>query len=182
MLELFAFVQLGRGLWGELGADQLAKVERLTANIAKREQQAKEAVAAGDQAAADSALRIAENLKKVVATAQEQAAAAASEATAILLTGVGLIIVVKVIEGFYANMAYEKQYLTWRANPKSVQAGPSTGSAVFGAFLLVAIWPLTLFRFTVTDPDKILSGLTGGFLGGSVPITKFPIEKEYFAY
>ena len=79
VLELFAFVQLGRGLWGELGADQLARIERLSANIAKREQQAKEALAAGDQAAADSATRIAENLKKVVATAQETADAAACD-------------------------------------------------------------------------------------------------------
>ncbi len=181
VLELFAFVQLGRGLWGELGADQLAKVERLTANIAKREQQAKEAVAAGDQAAADGALKIAENLKKVVVSAQEAADKAAGEATTILLTGIVLLIAVKVIEGFYANMAYEKQYLAWRANPEKVQAGPNTGSAIFGGILLIAIWPLTLFRFTVTDPDKILSSLTGGFLGGSLPITEFPVKKEYYA-
>ncbi len=181
VLELFAFVQLGRGLWGELGADQLAKVERLTANIAKREQQAKEALAAGDQAAADGALRIAENLKKVVVSAQEAADKAAGEATTILLVGIALLVAVKIIEGFYANIAYEKQYLAWRANPDKVQAGPNTGTAIFGGILLVAIWPLTLFRFTVTDPDKILSSLTGGFLGGTVPITEFPIKKYYYA-
>ncbi len=181
VLELFAFVQLGRGLWGELGAEQLAKIERLSANIAKREQQAKEALAAGDQEAADGALKIAENLKKVVASAQEAADAAAAEATTILMTGIVLIIVIKIIEGFYANVTYEKQYLSWRANQNAVQAGPSTNSAIFGAVLLVAIWPLTLFRFTVTDPDKILSNLTGGFLGGQIPITEFPIAKEYFA-
>ena len=181
VLELFALVQLGRGLWGELGADQLARVERLSANIAKREQQAKEALAAGDQEAADGALRIAENLKKVVATAQEAAEKAAGEATTILLTGLAILLAVKVIEGFYANIAYEKQYLAWRANPAKVQAGPNTGSGIFGAILLIAIWPLTLFRFTVTDPDKILSTATGGFLGGDIPITKFPVNKEYYA-
>ena len=49
VLELAALVQLGRGLWGELGADQLAKYDRLIGNIAKREQQAKDLVAAGDR-------------------------------------------------------------------------------------------------------------------------------------
>ncbi|MEM7426961.1 MAG: proline/glycine betaine ABC transporter permease [Pseudomonadota bacterium] len=181
VLELFAFVQLGRGLWGELGADQLARVEKLSANIAKREQQAKEALAAGDQAAADSATRIAENLKKVVAQAQEAADAAAGEAVTILLTGLVLLAIVKLIEGYYANIAYEKQYLKWRARPESVQSGVSNNSAMFGGILLVAIWPLTLFRFTVTDPDKTLSGLTGGFLGGTVPITDFPVKKEIYA-
>lgn len=179
VLELFALVQIGRGLWGELGADQIAKVERLTKNIEKREQQAKEALAAGDQAAADSATKIAENLKKVVAKAQEAADLAATEATSILLVGLGLLIIVKLAEGFLANQSYEKQYLRWRANP-SIPFGVSNPRLVFGIVMLIAIWPLTLFRFTVSDPDAKLSGLTGGALGGSFPITEFPIGKEYF--
>ena len=31
--ELFALVQIGRGLWGELGGDQIARLEKLNANI-----------------------------------------------------------------------------------------------------------------------------------------------------
>ncbi|MEO0328545.1 MAG: proline/glycine betaine ABC transporter permease [Pseudomonadota bacterium] len=181
VLELFVLVQLGRGLWGELGADQLARYERLLANIAKREQQAAEALAIGDVADSDAKLKIANNLKKVAETAKEQAAEASAESTTILITGLVLLVLVKLLEGFYANIAYEKQYLKWRANPASTQSGISTGSVIFGAVLLVAIWPLTLFRFTVADPDGKLNTLTGGFLGGTVPITEFPIKKEYFA-
>ncbi len=180
VLELFAFVQIGRGLWGELGADQVARFERVTANITKREQQAREAIAAGDQAAADTALKIAANLKKVAATAKEQAELAAGEATTVLLVGIALLIAFKLIEGLYANMAYEKQYLHWRADP-SVQAGPKNSSAAFGILLSIAIWPLTIFRFTVADPDKVLSENTGGFFGGTIPITDFPVKKEIFA-
>ena len=180
VLELFAFVQLGRGLWGELGADQIARYERLVVNIAKREQQAADATAAGDTETAETALKIAGNLKKVATKAQEAAQTAAGEATSILLTGIALLVIVKVVEGFYANYAYEKQYLHWRARP-SIQSGISRASLAFGAIMLVAIWPLTLLRFTVTDPDKMLSGLTGGFLGGTIPITEFPVKKEYFA-
>jgi len=180
VLELFVLVQLGRGLWGELGADQLARYERLLTNIAKREQQAAEALAAGDAADAEAKLKIANNLKKVAETAKEKAAEAATEGTTILITGLVLLVAVKLLEGFYANIAYEKQYLKWRADPK-VQSGTSTASAIFGAVLLIAIWPLTLFRFTVADPDAKLSALTNGLLGGSIPITEFPIKKEYFA-
>ena len=50
VLELFALVQLGRGLWGDLGADKMARYEKLAGNIEKRKQQAEEAVSAGDQA------------------------------------------------------------------------------------------------------------------------------------
>lgn len=180
VLELFALVQLGRGLWGELGADQLARVDRLMANVAKREQQAKDALAAGDQETADTALKIAGNLKKVVASAQEAAVAASAEATGILLMGIALLAIVKLIEGFYANIAYEKQYLSWRAVP-STPSGTSNASTAFGAFLLLAIWPLTLFRFTVTNPDKKIGSLMESVFGGSFPVTEFPIKKEYFA-
>lgn len=180
ILELFALVQLGRGLWGELGADQITRYEKLLVNIGKREQQAAELVAAGKADEAEAKLKIAENLKKVAATAQERAEAAAGEATTILVTGLVLLLVVKVIEGLYANYAYEKQYLRWRATP-SVPSGVSRASAAFGGILLLAIWPLTLFRFTVSDPDSKLSALTGGFLGGKLPITEFPVGKEYFA-
>lgn len=181
VLELFALAQIGRGLWGELGADQLAKLERALTNIDKREAQAAELLANGDATGAEAKLKIAENLKKVAARAQEQADIAASEATSILLTGLALLIMVKILEGFYANIAYEGNYLKWRANPASQQAGIKRSSALFGAALMLAIWPLTLLRFTVADPDKLLSNLTGGFLGGTVPITEFPVKKEYFA-
>ncbi len=176
VLELFAFVQVGRGLWGELGAEHLAKYDKLLANIAKREQQAQDAVAAGDQAGADTALKVAANLKKVAANAKEQADLAANEAVTILLIGLVLLLVFKVIEGFYANIAYEKQYLRWRAKP-STPSGINQGSTLFGAALLLLIWPLTLFRFTVSNPDAKLTEL----FGSTVSITKFPVNKEYFA-
>jgi glycine betaine/proline transport system permease protein len=180
VLELFALVQIGRGLWGELGSSQLAKLERALANITKREQQAADLLAAGDAAGAEAKLKIAENLKKVAVRAQEQADLAAAEATSILLTGLVVLLLIKTLEGFYANVAYESSYLKWRAK-HTVQVGIKRSSTIFGALLILAIWPLTLLRFTVSNPDGILSKLTNGFIGDTIPITKFPVEKEYFA-
>ncbi len=181
VLELFAFVQIGRGLWGELGADQLARFEKLSANIAKREAQVKELLAAGDTAGAAAKQKIADNLARVADTAKEQAELAGNEATSILLTGIAILIVIKLLEGFYANIAYEKQYLTWRAKPASVSSGTSKAGLWFGGLMLLAIWPLTLFRFTVSDPDGKLAALTNGFLGEKIPLTEFPIGREYLA-
>jgi len=181
VLELFAFVQIGRGLWGELGADQIARFEKLSANIAKREEQVKELLAAGDAAGAAAKQKIADNLTRVAQSAKEQAEQAGTEATSIFLTGLAILILVKLLEGLYANFAYEKQYLTWRAKPQSVASGTSRSSLWFGGFMLLAIWPLTLFRFTVSDPDGKLASLTNGFLGGKVPLTEFPIGREYLS-
>jgi len=110
VLELFALVQIGRGWWGELGAAQMERYEKLLVNIAKREQQAKDLVAAGDQADADAKLKIASNLKRVAAEAKDKADQASSEALTILLTGLAMLAVIKLLEGFFANRTYEKQY------------------------------------------------------------------------
>ena len=165
ILELFALVQLGRGLWGDLGSAQTARFEKLTANIAKRRQQAEEALAAGNQAAADAANKVAGNLEKAAATAKEQADAAASESTGVLLVGIGLFVAFKLLEGLYANIAYEKQYLRWRADDRT-PSGVSRPNAVFGALLMLGIWPLTVYRFTVSKPLEF--------------IAEFPMKKEWF--
>ena len=181
ILELFALVQIGRGLWGELGADQLARFEKLSVNIANREQQARDLLAAGDAAGAAAKQKIADNLQSVAQSAQEQADLAAGEASSILITGLVLMLIIKIVEGLYANIAYEKQYLRWRATPSMVQSGTQKNGLWFGALMIVAIWPLTLFRFTVADPDGKLAAITGGFLGGKIPLSEFPVGREYLA-
>jgi len=180
VVELFALVQIGRGLWGELGADQLARFERLMENIARREAQAAELTAAGNATEAASKLKIADNLRAAADKALEAANAANSTAFSILLIGIALLVVVKIAEGFYANTAYEAQYLRWRSGQKS-QAGINRNSLIFGIVGLLAIWPLTLIRFTVAKPNEFLADRTGGLLGDRISITEFPVGKEYFA-
>jgi glycine betaine/proline transport system permease protein len=181
VLELFALVQIGRGLWGELGAEQLTRYERLLSNIARREAQAAELVASGDAAGAEAKLNIANNLRNAADKALEAASSANSAATMILITGLALMLLIKLAEGFYANYAYEASYLQWRSGQKT-QTGIKRSSLVFGAIGLIAIWPLTLLRFTVGKPDEVLAGLTGGLLGDHISITEFPVGREYFAY
>ena len=51
VLEILALVQIGKGLWGELGADKLARVEKLTAKYTETIAQADVARAAGESGA-----------------------------------------------------------------------------------------------------------------------------------
>jgi glycine betaine/proline transport system permease protein len=180
VLEMFAFVQIGRGLWGELGADKIERYERLITNIAKREQQAADLIAAGDSAAAADKLNIANNLKKAAETTLLEAEAASQQAFSVLMFGLAFFAIIKLLEGFYANYAYERQYLRWRSNPK-IQTGLSTANAIWGIVLIICILPLTLLRYTVTKADELLASLTGGFLGDTIPISEFPVKREYFS-
>ena len=171
ILEVLAFVQIGRGWWGELGADKLARLERI--NIKYDEFVAKYEAAnlAGDPDAI-SYLNRAENLKKIAGNVAEEAVLAAQGATTILLVGLVLLVALRLIQGFYANARYEKQYLRWRANPSRTAAGVSWLRAGLGGLLWLAIVPLTLYRFTIGKIDPELEPYVAGF----------PMEKgSYYA-
>ena len=170
ILELLAFVQIGKGWWGELGADKLARLERITKKQNEFLAKYESAKAAGD-AGANTFLIRAENLDKVAAKVAEEAELAAQGALTFLLIGIGLLIGLRLFQGFYANMHYEKQYLKWRANPEEVATGWKFIRVLMGGILFAAIVPLTLYRFTV---GRITPGLEP-FLSG------FPVAKsEYY--
>ncbi|NKB63390.1 MAG: ABC transporter permease subunit [Gammaproteobacteria bacterium] len=171
VLEILAFVQIGKGLWGELGADKLSRAERLTGKYEGLYEKAEAARLANDLAAVESITTRADNLKKVVARLIDEAAAAAADATFYLVLGLVLLVALRLVQGFYANMRYEKQYLEWRADA-SVPSGLSWKWISFGVVLWLAIVPLTIYRFTV---GKIAKSLEPWVLD-------FPIEKkQYFS-
>ena len=127
VLEVLALVQIGRGWWGELGADKLARLEKLGAKIDEFLAKHEAAKLAGDPDAA-SFLKRAENLEKVAVRVAEEAALAAQGALAILIVGVGLLVALRLVQGFYANMRYERQYLAWRADPEGTASTASVGA------------------------------------------------------
>ena len=154
ILEVFALAQVGRGWWGDLGADKLARLERL--NVKANEFMAKyEAATLAENSDAVSYLNRAENLEKIAKRVAEEAALAAQGATTILLVGIVLFVGLRLVQGFYANMRYEMQYLRWRADPSRTIMGVSWLRVGLGALLWLAIVPLTLYRFTVgkIDPE-----------------------------
>ncbi len=165
VLELLALVQIGRGLWGDLGADKLARAERLNTRWKELYQKAQAALEAGDENA-QGLIETAGNLKIAAARVTAEAAAAAAEATGILIAGLILMVVIKVFQGFYANLRYERQYLNWRAQPGATPSGFNWPWVGFGGLLWLVVVPLTMYRFTFTRPAEWIKTV--------------PIGKEYF--
>ena len=166
ILEVLALVQIGRGLWGDLGADSLARLARLNLKAGEFIAKYEAAKLSGDPDA-NSYLSRAENLEKIAGRVAEEAALAAQGATTVLLAGLALLTALRLMQGFYANIRYEKQYLSWRANPSGTLAGASRGRAALGGLLWLAIVPLMLYRFTVGKIDPKLEPFVAG-----VPIGK----------
>ncbi len=165
ILETLALVQIGRGLWGDLGSDIAARAESQLARAASFLEQAAEARKAGQDATRFETM--AENLTRAGERSLDAAAAAAADATMILLAGLALLVGLRIVQGLSANIIYEKQYSRWRIEPMHTESGVRPRNLILGAALFAAIAPLTIYRFTVTAPLQLLS--------------EFPAKRSHFS-
>ncbi len=155
ILEMIAWVQIGKGAWGNPGAkfsDRAAAQLERAKDFLERAEQAR---TAGEDPSRFETL--AANMTKAAERSQQAADAANADAFSILITGLVLLVVFKLVQGFYANVVYEKQYSRWRISPDEVESGLKPANLVLGLVLVVAIAPLTIYKFTVASPLEMLN-------------------------
>ncbi|MEL7347152.1 MAG: proline/glycine betaine ABC transporter permease, partial [Pseudomonadota bacterium] len=164
ILEIIAWVQIGRGLWGNPGAEFSDRAETQLG----RAQEFLDRAAAAREAGEDPSRfeTLAGNLTRAAENSQAQATALGAEATTILLTGLGLLILFKLTQGLWANAAYEKQYSRWRIDASSVPSGFEKRRMWIGLALIGAIAPLTIYKFTVASPIEALNAFPEAALSG----------------
>lgn len=174
ILELIAWVQISRGIWGNPGADIAERAARQFERAQEMLTRAEEARAAGEDPTRFE--NLAKNLGKTAEISMAQADAAQSGALGILLVGLGLLVLCKVVQGFYADPAYERQYSLWRTAPERVGNGRSLGNIVQGIVFVAAIAPLVIYKFTVSAslvmldvfPEKAVSEIILGQGNGTL--------------
>ncbi|MCY4051045.1 MAG: proline/glycine betaine ABC transporter permease [Gammaproteobacteria bacterium] len=157
--ELVALVQIGKGIWGDLGAAKMAEAEKFT----QRASELRIEAANGDNAA--TSLEIAENLESAAEIAIAEAQALGDNWWLYLLFGVTAFVVLRVVQGMYANRLYEMQYSRWLVN-RSIPSGFNWNRLGYAIAILLFIVPLTLYRFTVSTPVSWT--------------IDFPANKDYF--
>lgn len=166
VIELMALVQLGRGLWGDLGASFMMEADSIKAKSATFFEKADTARQAGDTVLAASHQDSAENLVRAAEDLIAQAEQAMSGGTMLLLTGLVILIGSRIGAGYFANQTYERQFTRWRTDVL-IPSGMRLANLAYGSFLLVIMYPLTLYRFTASRPDE--------------RIVTVPIGREYFS-
>jgi len=165
ILEIIAFVQIGRGTWGELGADALARAAAQTERAQQFLDQAAAAVANGEDGSRFQ--QLGDNLMRAAERSRETAEAAAADANSILITGLVMLIVLRLAQGLWGNVVYEKQYSRWRVAPDEVPSGLDRKNMIVGIVLGLVIVPLTVYRFTVE--------------GVAEWITAFPADPDHYS-
>lgn len=153
ILEVIAWVQIGRGLWGNPGAELAERAARQQERATELLQRAQDAT---EQADIDRFTKLADNIQAAAEKSLVLAETGQADATTIMLTGFLLLLLFKLVQGFLANGVYEKQYSKWRIDPGATESGRSSRNAVVGAVLAAAIGPLIVYKFTVNASLKLL--------------------------
>jgi glycine betaine/proline transport system permease protein len=164
ILEMIAWVQIGRGAWGNPGAEFAERAARQSARAEDFLAKADAARKAGEDPTRFETL--AGNMSRAAESSDAAAAAASAEGLSILLTGLGMLLLFKLIQGLYANAVYEKQYSNWRIDPARVESGVKRHNLVLGVVLTLLIAPLTIYKFTVASPLEMLNA--------------FPADKDHY--
>ncbi len=164
LAETIALVQFSRGLWGEHGVEHLERAARLSQRALERSEQAGIALAEGATTKAEVLRRSAESFTRGAEEAQALADAAVSQGPLLLAFGLGLLVLIKFIQGATGNWLLERQFIRWRSS-RQPSGGLNRISAAGGAAMMALIYPLAAYRFSVAAPPQWL--------------TEFPADKSW---
>lgn len=168
ILETFAFIQLGRGLFGDLGAEVRERIKQIEGTLALRYEQLQAALDKGDDGAAFQ--RNIDSLEAAIGGIRAEADRADATAIWVALFGLGILLFVKAIEGIMANPVLERRYSDWLSD-RSIKSGldPMRTTLSFAFVLIVFAVSVVHFAFPgavawladfPTDPGIRLSAIT----------------------
>lgn len=169
ILEALAFVQIARGLFGDLAADAMARIASIEGTLELRRQQLAAAIESNSDRV-DAFQRTVDSLEANIGGIRAEAEALAAEGPTIVLTGIALLIVVKVIQAIVANWALEARFSEWLSD-RSVRSGLPPQHIVLSALFMVIIVVTAMVHYSFpgrysllstfpTDPDIRLTGIT----------------------
>ncbi|MGB1235254.1 MAG: ABC transporter permease [Planktomarina sp.] len=170
ILEALAFVQIARGLFGDLGAEALARISSIEGTLDLRRRQL-EAAIENNTDKIDVYRRTVESLEANVGGIRAEAEAMAAEGPMIALTGLAILIVVKVAQSLMANWALEARFSDWLSDD-TVRSGMPMTQIVFSAVFMVLIVATAMLHYSFpgrfdllsnfpTDPDIRLISIDG---------------------
>ncbi len=145
ILEAFAVIQIGRGLFGDLGAEARDRIAQIEGTLNFRYQQLQSAI---DKKAdnVDVFRRTIESLEGAIAGIKAEAAQAEANAIWIALFGFAFLAAVKIAEGILANPALEKRFSIWLSD-RSVISGLSPLRTAITALFVFVIFAVSVVHF-----------------------------------
>ncbi|NSX55179.1 ABC transporter permease [Parasulfitobacter algicola] len=145
ILEAFAYIQLGRGLFGDLGASARDRIAQIEGTLAFRREQ----LAAAIENNADNVAvfeRTITSLEGALTDIEAEIVQLEAGAIWVTLTGLISLIIIKICAGAIANSALEKRYSEWLSD-RSVSAGLNPFRTAIAATFSVLVIGATVIHY-----------------------------------
>ncbi|MFD0982613.1 DUF2628 domain-containing protein [Tropicimonas aquimaris] len=154
LLETLAFIQIGRGLFGDLGREFRERADRIAETLELRQQQIAKAEESG-AATLDALKRAAASLEGALVDAEAAAATADSTGMVYILSGLAILAAFKLLQDALANWTLEGQFARWRSD-RQVTHGWSTERLAVALGLAVPVIGLSAIKFAQPDAIELL--------------------------
>jgi glycine betaine/proline transport system permease protein len=155
ILETIAFVQLARGLFGDLAADAMARIASIEGTLDLRRQQLAAAIE-NNSDKIDVYRRTVESLEDNIGGIRAEAEALAAEGPSIVLTGLLILLVVKIAQSQVANWALEARFSEWLSD-RSIRSAMPMSQIVFSAIFMALIVAAAMIHYSFPGRFSLLS-------------------------
>lgn len=155
IVEALAFVQIARGLFGDLAADAMARIASIEGTLELRRKQLASAIESGSDKA-DAYQRAVDSLEANIGGIRAEAEALAQQGTSIALTGLAILVVAKLAQATVANWALEARFTEWISD-RSVRSGMPVPHIAFSALFMAAITIAAMIHYSFPGQVSLLS-------------------------
>ena len=155
IIEALAFVQISRGLFGDLAADAMDRIASIEGTLELRRQQLSAAIENGSDRV-DAFRRAVESLEANIGGFRADAEAMAAEGPTIALTGLAILVIAKLVEALVANTALETRFSDWLSD-RAVRSGLPTSQIAFSAVFMALIVFAAMMHYSFPGRFALLS-------------------------
>ncbi len=162
IIETMGFVQVARGLFGDLAADARARIESIEGTLELRRQQLAAAIET-DSDKVDVYKRTVKSLEDSIGGIRLEAQEIADQGIWIALTGLVILLVAKTAQSVVANTALEARFSDWLSD-RSIRSGMSQRQLFSSAAFMVLIVLAAMLHYC--------------FPGRFEPLNEFPTDPD----
>ncbi|KNG92675.1 ABC transporter permease [Pseudaestuariivita atlantica] len=170
VIEAIAFVQIARGLFGDLAADAMARIASIEGTLELRRRQLAAAIE-NNSDRVDAFQRAVDGLEANIGGIKAEAQALAEQGPTIALSGLVILLLAKLVQAVVANFALEARFSDWLSD-RSIRSGMPVSQIVFSAVFMVSLVAVAMVHYSFpgrfellgsfpTDPDIRLVSIDG---------------------
>ena len=155
IIETLALVQIARGLFGDLGADAMARIASIEGTLDLRRQQLAAAIESNSDRS-DAFQRAVDGLEANIGSIRAEADALAATGPKIVLIGFTILVLAKIVQAIIANSALEARFSSWMSD-RTVRSGMPISHIVFSAVFMALIAFAAMMHYALPGQLTLLS-------------------------